>query len=292
MAAIKDIAKLRLTQQRLREVIDYNPDTGAFMWRARPATAPKERSLKAGSIYNTGHRYLSIDGEVHRAARLAWLYVTGEWPSLAVKHANGDKADDRFANLILYDPPPKKVKEAGVPRKPRRRRTEPWPDTKFKVTPIPGEPYKEWKKRWKRERFRILMATDPEFRRKCSEHSSRMAKKYPERHAARCAAARARDPEKYKNLARGAVRRRRARLLGSEGSHTQKDIDDIRKAQKDKCALCKCRLHKGGHLDHIQPISKGGSSYKRNLQWLCATCNQRKSAKDPIEFAQEQGLLL
>jgi len=85
---------------------------------------------------------------------------------------------------------------------------------------------------------------------------------------------------------------RRARLLNAEGSHTAKDITWLLEKQNHRCVYCPADLREGYHVDHIQPLSKGGSNYKDNLQILCPTCNKRKHAKDPIEFAQSIGLLL
>lgn len=87
-------------------------------------------------------------------------------------------------------------------------------------------------------------------------------------------------------------RRRRAKKLAAGGAHTVEDTRRIRQAQKGKCAYCKSKLGRSAHLDHIKPISKGGSNAASNLQWLCAPCNHRKSAKDPVEFAQSLGMLL
>ncbi len=86
---------------------------------------------------------------------------------------------------------------------------------------------------------------------------------------------------------------RRARLRGAGGTHTATDLAEIFAAQGGRCAYCRADLkRKNKHVDHIVPLAKGGSNGRQNLQYLCAPCNQTKSARDPIDFAQSLGLLL
>lgn len=91
--------------------------------------------------------------------------------------------------------------------------------------------------------------------------------------------------------ARTSCRNRRARKRQADGHHSEADAINIRKLQRDRCAYCKTRLHNSGELDHIIPLSKGGTNWPRNLQWLCQPCNSSKHARDPIEFSRANGLL-
>lgn len=83
-----------------------------------------------------------------------------------------------------------------------------------------------------------------------------------------------------------------ARRKGAEGKYTREDVDRILKAQKYKCAGCKTDIRESYHIDHIKPISKGGSNWPKNLQCLCPPCNMTKSALDPIDWAKRVGRLL
>jgi 5-methylcytosine-specific restriction endonuclease McrA len=87
---------------------------------------------------------------------------------------------------------------------------------------------------------------------------------------------------------------RRARLKGAEGSHTVAELLAILKLQEWKCAepTCQTSLRKHRHLDHIMPLTRGGTNNADNLQYLCQRCNCRKHNKDPIAWAQENGRLL
>lgn len=78
----------------------------------------------------------------------------------------------------------------------------------------------------------------------------------------------------------------------SEGVSSAKDIRNILRLQRFKCAECRVSVKKTYHIDHITPIAKGGTSWPNNLQCLCPPCNMKKGSKDPLDFAREKGRLL
>ncbi|MFK4647195.1 5-methylcytosine-specific restriction endonuclease McrA [Bradyrhizobium ottawaense] len=96
------------------------------------------------------------------------------------------------------------------------------------------------------------------------------------------------NPEKSRaNDANQRAIRRRA-----GGSFTRDDVARLLSSQKGKCVYCRVSIKHGFHIDHIKPISKGGSNWPDNLQLLCAPCNLTKHTSDPIVFAQQMGMLL
>ena len=91
---------------------------------------------------------------------------------------------------------------------------------------------------------------------------------------------------------RAAKSRRRALMRGAEGSFDQSDIDRLFALQKGCCTVCRTKLPKGFHVDHVVPLAKGGSNWPSNLQLLCRRCNNQKHVKDPLDSMREKGFLL
>jgi heme-degrading monooxygenase HmoA len=107
---------MTLTAERLRELLAYDPAAGVFTWRVdvRGGAWVKAGHV-AGTIHSRdGYRQISICKVQHKAHRLAWLYVTGAWPSEQIDHVNGDRSDNRIANL-------REASAAGNARNARRR---------------------------------------------------------------------------------------------------------------------------------------------------------------------------
>lgn len=85
-----------LAAERLREVLFYEVATGQFSWRVQRGC---KRSGQPAGTLTDGYVQISVDGRIHKAHRLAWLYVHGAWPAGAIDHANGNRADNRIGNL-------------------------------------------------------------------------------------------------------------------------------------------------------------------------------------------------
>lgn len=86
-----------LTAESLRELLHYDPQTGIFTWRVTRGNL--KACSRAGSMKEDGYIRVCIGERRYHAHRLAWLYVTGDWPVEEIDHINRNKADNRFTNL-------------------------------------------------------------------------------------------------------------------------------------------------------------------------------------------------
>jgi hypothetical protein len=93
------MAKADLTQERLRELFQYNEETGVFTRKVTVAPPKAMAGMIAGSLGNQGYLLIMVDRRTHMAHRLAWLYVHGVFPKGDIDHINGVRSDNRIANL-------------------------------------------------------------------------------------------------------------------------------------------------------------------------------------------------
>ncbi len=93
-----------LTQGRMRELLDYDSDTGTFTWKVnRQGGKGIKPGARAGTVKPTGggkqYRYIRIDQVDYLAKRLAWFWVKGEWPSF-LRCVDGNEDNCAINNLV------------------------------------------------------------------------------------------------------------------------------------------------------------------------------------------------
>jgi hypothetical protein len=88
-----------ITQNRIKELLNYNPETGVFIW-IKPRRGVVVGS-ECGRLSVFGYREFCIDYKLMRAHRVAFLYMTGKLPDCDVDHINRVRNDNRWANLRL-----------------------------------------------------------------------------------------------------------------------------------------------------------------------------------------------
>lgn len=90
-----------ISQSRLKELLSYDPNTGVFTWAVKYGSHAVVGKV-AGSLHKaTGYWTIRLDKVLHKAHRLAWLYVHGAMPDCQVDHINHDRGDNRIVNLRL-----------------------------------------------------------------------------------------------------------------------------------------------------------------------------------------------
>ena len=88
-----------ITAELLRQIMHYDPETGIFTWKVQKGRRVKPGD-RSGCPDSLGYLMIIIDRHAYKAHRLAWLYMTGEWPQ-EIDHINCDRSDNRWANLRL-----------------------------------------------------------------------------------------------------------------------------------------------------------------------------------------------
>lgn len=87
-----------LTAEKIRTLLDYNPETGVFAWRVARSNRVKV-GQEAGTVSVWGYRVISIDGMPRQAGILAHLWMTGRLPIHEVDHRDGDSLNNAWGNL-------------------------------------------------------------------------------------------------------------------------------------------------------------------------------------------------
>ncbi len=111
---IQDDYRTRLSQKRLRAVVDYDSDTGVL-------TIKSDEAVINGSGNN-----IRIDGSCHAIVRLVILYVEGELPEENIRAIDGDRTNLKYSNLRKsggYSGSPEHNQSSRMKPKPSKRKT-------------------------------------------------------------------------------------------------------------------------------------------------------------------------
>lgn len=170
------------------------------------------------------------------------------------------------------------------------------------------EPRKAYSIAYAKEHKAEVVAYNKEYRAANAENIKRqLAARYlanRETHLAKCAEYRAKNPDRGRIYTKAwaaanpeKVRvnhiNRRAKKKNGVGKLSHGIAERLMVLQKGKCPACRADLRDTGyHLDHTEPLSKGGAHEDKNMQLLCPPCNMAKHTKHPIEFMQSRGFLL
>lgn len=113
--------------EMLRKLLDYDPETGSFTWKTRPASMfkrPRDEktwntkySGKPACItaHNGGYLQCGLSGKSYLAHRIAWAIFFGTWPDGEIDHINGNRTDNRIKNLRAVSSS-ENSKNSSVPR--------------------------------------------------------------------------------------------------------------------------------------------------------------------------------
>ncbi len=157
------------------------------------------------------------------------------------------------------------------------------------------EKEKERKKLWEIANPERKLAHGKKWRAANPDKVSRKNKSYKTKHAERLkpinlarALKWAKDNPDKKRIQ---IQLRRSRKQGADGTHTFEQLTELLVKQQFRCIGCDVLLAENRTIDHIIPLSKGGSNWISNLQWLCGPCNSCKHDRTQEEFLRDKGRL-
>lgn len=87
-----------ISHAQLKAMLTYDPETGIVVWRINPGNGSKAGEV-AGSVRKDGYALMTVCGRHVLVHRVAWFYMTGEWPPDKVDHKDTNRSNNRWKNL-------------------------------------------------------------------------------------------------------------------------------------------------------------------------------------------------
>lgn len=86
----------RMTHAEMAALLRPDPATGTLWWLAGSGRTGRADRVPQSKC---GYAHVVVMGHTYAAHRVLWLLCTGSWPRFVIDHINGDRHDNRLANL-------------------------------------------------------------------------------------------------------------------------------------------------------------------------------------------------
>jgi hypothetical protein len=97
-----------ITSTQLKQLLDYDPETGVFTWKQPGEFHKSKKGKQAGFVGGKKpehlYRRIGVAGRIYMASHLAWLWVHRYLPDCEVLHGEKGSQNDSIANLRLRTP--------------------------------------------------------------------------------------------------------------------------------------------------------------------------------------------
>jgi len=92
------MGKAKVTYEQVRQLFDYNPETGWLKRRITTSSRARKGQI-VGTENSDGYLVVNINHTVYYCHRIIWLWMMGDWPKQDIDHWNRIRRDNIWDNL-------------------------------------------------------------------------------------------------------------------------------------------------------------------------------------------------